>query len=159
MAKAPLAVRHRAQPAYRDWEERIKVRFKRIHPIHLQHNGKRSKGEEQGGGGSKWCWVHLTTSRSDDECKLQNRQANNSNANFAMDLQQHQSIAPAEQSSQGEFLFLVPTATPKAKTINHSTEEPKRAQHVWDILRASLRRTSTDPRSRRFGCLGRPPDD
>ena len=36
------------------------------------------------GGGPIWSSVHLTTSHSDDECKLQKRQANNGNANFTM---------------------------------------------------------------------------
>ena len=64
-----------------------------------KHPSKQQK--KQGGGGTKWCSVHMTMSDTDDECQLQKKQANNINGHFAKNIQHHQPTAPGEQGFQG----------------------------------------------------------
>ena len=80
-----------------------------------KHPSKQQK--KQGGGGTKWCSVHMTMSDTDDECQLQKKQANNGNASFAKIFQQHHPTAPGEHGFQGGYSFMAITATQEAKSI------------------------------------------
>ena len=110
---------------------------------------------KQGGGGSKWCSVYLITSHSDDECKLQTRQANSGNANFTMAFQQHQSTAPGKQGFQGGFSFLATTTTQEAKTIDHCTKQPS----MCGTSASEREQDLNGPSIATLGLFGQTPDD